>query len=118
RDHQAQWRPIGEPRRAAGYPRSAMGRGQQLDGRHRPCAGIPARCVAGGRGEVVRSRTTLTVPPPENQLTALHDVTRRYRRLHEELSRRAERSTNGAAVATKAIRAVGLTSVQTSRPLI
>ncbi len=68
---QAQWRPTGEPRRAAGSTRSAMGRGQQLDGRHRPSAGIPARCLAGGCGKVVHSRTTLTVPPPENQLTTL-----------------------------------------------
>ena len=70
-NHQAQWRPTGEPRRAAGSTRSAMGRGQQLDGRHRPSAGIPARCLAGGCGKVVHPRTTLTVPPPENQLTTL-----------------------------------------------
>ena len=33
-------------------------------GRHRACAGTPAGCIAGCRGEVVHSRPALTIPPP------------------------------------------------------
>ena len=47
-----------------------MGLGQQLAGQHRTSAGTSARGITGCSGEVPHSGPTVTIPPPENQLTA------------------------------------------------
>jgi hypothetical protein len=48
-----------------------MDLGQQLADRYRTGPGTSARRITGCSGEVVHSGPTVTIPPPENQLTAL-----------------------------------------------
>ena len=60
----AQRRPAGGPRPTARPARPAVDGGERLARCHRACAGTPAGCGAGGRGEVVHSWPALPIPPP------------------------------------------------------